>query len=902
VATVNGTSGNDTLIGTSGDDTINGLGGNDTITPSDGDDLINGGDGRDSIEFRAAATSAIVVDFTAGTITGGGTGTISFTSIERVLGSFFGDRMSGNAAGQNLTGKAGDDTLWGAGGIDTLWGGSEADTFQFRETGTANADSISDFVSGTDKILLDGAAFSALAAGGNFVAGDTRFAANASGTAQDASDRVIYETDTRQIWYDADGTGAGARQLIATLQSGATLAATDIIVVAGTSGGGGANITGTAGNDSLVGTSGNDSINGLGGNDTLIGNAGNDTLDGGSGTDSMNGGSGADTYLVDANADVTADSGLDAGADLVISTVSAWALAAEIENLTLGTGAFTGIGNVRSNVLLGNSADNYLEGGWGDDTLTGADGSDTLWGGLDNDSLVGGAMGDNLSGDDGNDFLDGGDGDDALYGEGGNDTLLGGAGDDFMVLGTSFGGSSTGNDSFNGGLGFDHLVLAAGSGAVVDLASGTAVTAEGTSTLVSVESINGTDFADQMRGDGADNRLVGANGNDTIEGRAGDDLLNGGIGTDILIGGLGNDILYGEDGDPELEPEIDYFVFDVAAGAANADSVEDFISALDRIHLDGTAMANLGASGDFSAGDARFFAAAGATGGHDADDRVVYNTSTGELYYDADGNGAAAAQLIATLQGAPALATTDISVINGSAPSGNVINGTSGNDTLSGTAANDTINGLAGNDVILAGSTGGSDVIDGGADRDSIEFKERATSAVVVDYGSGTITGGSSGSISFTSIERVVGSNFNDSLTGNTAAQNLTGQGGADTLAGAGGADTLWGGGGNDAFIFRDMGTANADRVSDFISGQDKLQLDDAAFTAIGAMGNFAAGDARFWASGTGAAHDLNDRVMYNTSTGQLYYDADGTGSGAAQHITTLTNITTIAATDIAVI
>jgi hypothetical protein len=41
----------------------------------------------------------------------------------------------------------------------------------------------------------------------------------------------------------------------------------------------------------------------------------------------------------------------------------------------------------------------------------------------------------------------------------------------------------------------------------------------------------------------------------------------------------------------------------------------------------------------------------------------VYKTSTGRLYYDADGNGAGAAQLVATIQGAPAVAATDIWVI-----------------------------------------------------------------------------------------------------------------------------------------------------------------------------------------------------------------------------------------------
>ena len=59
-------------------------------------------------------------------------------------------------------------------------------------------------------------------------------------------------------------------------------------------------------------------------------------------------------------------------------------------------------------------------------------------------------------------------------------------------------------------------------------------------------------------------------------------------------------------------------------------------------------------------GDARFAAGAGFTSGRDASDRVVYDTSTGNFYYDADGSDAHPAQLIGTLQGAPSLAATDI--------------------------------------------------------------------------------------------------------------------------------------------------------------------------------------------------------------------------------------------------
>src|SRR5205823_13853997 len=97
--------------------------------------------------------------------------------------------------------------------------------------------------------------------------------------------------------------------------------------------------------------------------------------------------------------------------------------------------------------------------------------------------------------------------------------------------------------------------------------------------------------------------------------------------------------------------------------AANADTVANFASASDMLRFDHNGFTQLGAVGHFASGDARFYAAAGATGGHDADDRLVYNTSTGQLYYDADGSGAGAAELVATLQGAPGVAATDMWVI-----------------------------------------------------------------------------------------------------------------------------------------------------------------------------------------------------------------------------------------------
>src|SRR5439155_6324839 len=94
-------------------------------------------------------------------------------------------------------------------------------------------------------------------------------------------------------------------------------------------------------------------------------------------------------------------------------------------------------------------------------------------------------------------------------------------------------------------------------------------------------------------------------------------------------------------------PGADGFLFNVAPGAFNAALVTDFVSDIDLIRLDATVMTALGASGEMVFGDARFYAAPGATGAHDADDRVIYNTSTGQLLYDPDGHGSASAQCIA---------------------------------------------------------------------------------------------------------------------------------------------------------------------------------------------------------------------------------------------------------------
>jgi len=233
MATIVGTSGNDNLTSNAEDDSIDGLGGNDTINlPASGygDDVVNGGSGNDSLFFNFGGATAIVVDFGAGTATG--SGTVSFSGIERVVATFADDHLIGAAGAQNLSGVGGHDTLEGREGNDWLWGGAGNDTFIFRENGAANADKIGDFAVNFDTIALDNAAMAALGADGDFVSGDARFRAAPGATGgADANDRVIYNTSTGQLYYDADGSGAGAGQLIATVQGAPGVTATDISVI-----------------------------------------------------------------------------------------------------------------------------------------------------------------------------------------------------------------------------------------------------------------------------------------------------------------------------------------------------------------------------------------------------------------------------------------------------------------------------------------------------------------------------------------------------------------------------------------------------------------------------------------------------------------------------------------------
>lgn len=138
---------------------------------------------------------------------------------------------------------------------------------------------------------------------------------------------------------------------------------------------------------------------------------------------------------------------------------------------------------------------------------------------------------------------------------------------------------------------------------------------------------------------------------------------------------------------------------------------------------------------------------------------------------------------------------------------------------------------------------------------------------------------------SYLGIENGVGTLFADTLIGDDGANGLAGGRGADTLIGLGGADR---------FVFDTLlEPGNVDNITDFTVADDTIQLGRGIFTEI-AAGTLSADAFTTGAVATSAAH----RILYDQTTGQIFYDADGTGAGAAVLFATVTAGTALTAAD----
>jgi Ca2+-binding RTX toxin-like protein len=125
--------------------------------------------------------------------------------------------------------------------------------------------------------------------------------------------------------------------------------------------------------------------------------------------------------------------------------------------------------------------------------------------------------------------------------------------------------------------------------------------------------------------------------------------------------------------------------------------------------------------------------------------------------------------------------------------------------------------------------------------------------------------------------DTIDGGDGNDIIYGQEGNDTIAGGSGDDIIAGGSGNDNLTGGAGADSFRFH-APSEGIDNISDFVVADDKIQLDDAGFTAIGPVGTLAAAAFTTGAAATDGAH----RIIYDSSTGALLYDPDGNGVAAA--------------------
>jgi serralysin len=348
---------------------------------------------------------------------------------------------------------------------------------------------------------------------------------------------------------------------------------------------------------------------------------------------------------------------------------------------------------------------NLYVGTFEDDTFVGTAFNDTMFGAAGNDSLAGGAGNDSIEGQADNDTMDGGAGADQLLGGGGDDTYVVADADtlienindgydrvqcaltaftlppNFEELQFTGGGAArgTGNalanrivgnigaDTLTGGAGADTLEGGGGDDVYIVGAGDTLIEASGAGIDTVRSSLSwalaanldkllltgegprtgtGNALANTITGNSGANLLRGLAGADTQRGLDGDDTLSGGLGKDTLTGGDGND----------------GFLFEVAPGLDSADTVTDFTSAADTIRLDDDLFTQFDAELASTLAPEAFYSWAGSTA-HDADDRLIYNTTTGGLFYDPDGIGGVPATRFAVLLNHPTLASTDFVIV-----------------------------------------------------------------------------------------------------------------------------------------------------------------------------------------------------------------------------------------------
>jgi len=220
------------------------------------------------------------------------------------------------------------------------------------------------------------------------------------------------------------------------------------------------------------------------------------------------------------------------------------------------------------------------------------------------------------------------------------------------------------------------------------------------------------------------------------------------------------------------------------------------------------------------------------------------------------------------------LAGNDVLTQSTTDPDTEVIYGYSGNDKITGSSSADIIHGDVAHSATNYSNIKGNDTLNGGEGNDQLDG----------GYGNDSLSGG----------------NGSDLLYGAGGTDTMTGEAGDDILVAYQTKDQLTGGAGSDKFVFYDWdNTAINATVTDFKSGTDFLDVE----CWSDSLNDVVAMKSTNFLSGKGLTSSTNSSLfVYDTSKGNLYFDADGKGSGKGVLIVTLTGTPTISTKDFKVV